>query len=214
MRTRNYDILPILKSVLIRAEELKIRKIIITSSTGRSAQECLNFFDTSKFEIFMVTDRAHSYWPIDTIPENEKKEWLSSWPLEINDKNFLYGVHPKSEIAHKLYKSGLKGIIQGTEIFRGILLPGGINTNLVVAQTLYLFGVGVKVSVEAAVAACDAGVVSPGENIISLTLPPGEDSHAALVITASTSDEMFGVSLQSSNSPPLRVRDIISKGWY
>ncbi|MBI5848496.1 MAG: hypothetical protein HZB31_11225 [Nitrospirae bacterium] len=196
-----------------RATSLGVRKIIVVSSAGRTAKECAQYFNPNEFDIIVVTDRAHSWWPIDQIPESYRDTFRQEWPFEVTESDYACGIAPDSAVAQELYKLGVKRIVQGTEVFRGILWSSGLNLNLVVAETLKLFGDGVKVAIECALMACDAGAVEPGETIISIALPPMK-SHAALVIQATPSDELFGVTWQRRAHPGLRVREIISKGWY
>ena len=213
MTNRGYEIEPVLERVRKRSAELGIRKLVFVSSSGRTAKDCAQYFNHYDFDLIMVTDRANSFWPISLIPEQLRSSFKDDWQLEVTDTDFKCGIAPDSPQAQDLYQLGIKRIVQGTEVFRGILLPSGLNTNLVVAETLKLFGDGVKVAIECALMACDAGAVNSGEDIVSMAFPPMK-SYAALVLRAGHSDEMFGVTWQTRSIPGFRVREIIDKGWY
>jgi len=213
MINRGYDIGPILERVKKRSIELGVRKLVFVSSSGRTAKECAQFFKSDDFDLIMVTDRANSYWSINLVPEPLRNSFKDEWPLEVTDIDFKCGIAPDSPQAQVLFQLGIKRIVQGTEIFRGILLPSGSNTNQVVAETLKLFGDGVKVAIECALMACDAGAVNPGEDIVSMAFPPMKP-YAALVLRVAHSDELFGTTWQTRSIPDFRVREIIDKGWY
>ena len=95
-------------------------------------------------------------------------------------------------------------MVIGSEPFRS-MVRSRVHPTFVVAETLNSFGRGVKVAVEVALIACDAGVVEAGEEVISMGgLSRGVDT--ALVIRICHRDELF-----SDNKKGLQIREIICK---
>lgn len=99
----------------------------------------------------------------------------------------------------------------GVRIFTGTILTRGIEAALmkkhqgvypayVVAQSLRLLGQGVKVTVEIAVEACDAGLIPEGVDVIAVA-GTGRGADTVAIIEPHASDRFFDV----------RVRQIVAK---
>jgi hypothetical protein len=99
----------------------------------------------------------------------------------------------------------------GVKIFTGAILSRGIEASFmkkhqgvylgyIVAQTLRLLGQGIKVCVEIAVEACDAGLVPEGEEIIAVA-GTGKGADTVAIVQAHPSDRFLDV----------RVRQIVAK---
>jgi len=99
----------------------------------------------------------------------------------------------------------------GAKVFTGTILTRSIETSLmrkhqgvyptyIVAETLRLFGQGVKVGVEIVMAACDAGLLSEGEDVIAVA-GTGRGCDTVAVIQARPSHRFLD----------LRVRQILAK---
>ena len=96
-------------------------------------------------------------------------------------------------------------VYTGTMVFRG--LGSAIKSyfhfseEALVAQTLRIFGHGLKVCVEIVLMACDAGLIPPSEVIAVAGTARGADTVA--IIKASPSNMFFN----------LKVREILAKPW-
>ncbi len=99
----------------------------------------------------------------------------------------------------------------GVKIFTGAILTRGIEAALmkkhqgvypayIVAQTLRLLGQGIKVAVEIAVEACDAGLVPEGLDLVAVA-GTGRGADTVAIIEARPSDRFFD----------LRVKQIVAK---
>jgi hypothetical protein len=108
------------------------------------------------------------------------------------------------DIADELTKKGIK-VFTGTHFFGGLgrairMKFGGLEVDELAANTLRIFGQGVKVAVEIAVMAIDAGLIPYGEEIIAIG---GTDQGAdtAIVCLPKHGKEFFS----------FEVREIICK---
>ncbi len=99
----------------------------------------------------------------------------------------------------------------GVKVFTGTILTRSIETafmkkhqglypTYIVAETLRLFGQGIKVAVEIAMEACDAGLIPEGEDIVSVA-GTGHGADTVAVIRAHPSHRFLDV----------RVRQILAK---
>lgn len=99
----------------------------------------------------------------------------------------------------------------GVKVFTGPILTRGIESSLmkkhqgvypayIVAETLRLFSQGVKVAVEITMAACDAGLVPEGEDVIAVA-GTSRGADTVVIIQARPSNRFLD----------LRVRQILAK---
>jgi hypothetical protein len=98
------------------------------------------------------------------------------------------------EVRAELNERGVK-ILTTTHLFAGVDRAirnqfGGVYPAEIMAQTLRIFGQGVKVAVEASVMALDAGLVPYGEDIISIG-GTAEGVDAAIIIRPAHSNYFF-----------------------
>ena len=141
------------ESVKKRAKEMGVKKIVVASSTGDSAKRAARVLGTKDYEIIVVTDRAGVIWDVESMSEKMRREY----EIKAGTKEYLSGISYDAPVRKELQDMGVNWIIQATEVFRGINVPGGFNVAQVIAQTLYLFGSGTKVAIEITLIACDAG---------------------------------------------------------
>jgi len=169
----------------MRCEESGIDKVIIASETGRSALKALNIFSGTKIKLIVVT-----HYPA--------KTWGPKGDIPIGLKRKEY-----AETLKRLEENGVK-IVQGTVPFAP---PSRwINWDFptpesIIDKTLEIFGTGVKIAIEAAIMATDAGEVEPGEEVVSCAgTYKGLDT--ALVVKTAYSMNFF---------KDFEVREIIAK---
>lgn len=165
-----------IRAALKRAEELGITHFVVASCSGYTVKEILR--QTKKMKVVMITHQAGF-----SIPGK----------CELQKK-----------VADKLKQQGV-AIYTGTHFFGGIgravrLKFGGLEIDELVANTLRIFGQGVKVAVEIAVMALDAGLVPYGKQIISLG-GHGQGADTAIVCVPKHGKEFFS----------FEVREIICK---
>ncbi|TET34159.1 MAG: hypothetical protein E3J72_15040 [Planctomycetota bacterium] len=154
----------VVETVLKRAAELGKPSIVVASNTGDTALK----FAGKGFPVVCVTHVTGFKEPGDDEMGPERRTHLA--------------------------EKGVK-VFTGTHLFGGIgracrLKHGGVYPDEIVADTLRTFGQGIKVCVEVAVMALDAGLVPYGEPVISIG-GTGRGADAAVVVEPSHAKEFF-----------------------
>ncbi len=126
-----------------RAEELGIRRVVVASTHGRTARKAAEVFRGCDAELIAVSISAAF----------EEEGWTMS------------GAERRAvEQAGVQVLTGLHGLADG--VAEG--LQGGHTPGTIVADTLRLFSQGMKVAVEIAVMALEAGRLPAGEEVIAV----------------------------------------------
>ena len=139
-----------------RAEQLGIRRIVVASTHGGTARAAAEVFRGSGVELFAVSLSAAF------APEG----WLMSGEERL-----------AVERAGVRVLTGLHGLADG--VAEGLL--GGATAGTVVADTLRLFSQGMKVAVEIAVMAVEAGMLPPGEETVAVAGTDGGADTAVVL---------------------------------
>lgn len=162
------------QAAIARSKELGISQVVVASNTGATAR----LFLDSGLKIICVTHQVGFREPGgDEMPTDVRQEFN---------------------------KLGIK-VLTTTHLFRGVnrgftQVHGGLDPGMVAADTLRLFGQGTKVAVEVAVMALDAGLISYGQDIISVG-GSGRGADTALVLRPA----------HSGNFLQTKIREIICK---
>jgi len=131
-----------LKAARARAEMNGIRQVVVASTYGETGKKALEFFPPSDFNLVVVTISMGF----------EEEGW----------------VMPK-EMREELAKAGAKVLTAthalGDDLNSAFGFPA---PNLVAAETLRRFGQGMKVAVEIALMAADAGLLDMDKEVISI----------------------------------------------
>jgi len=165
-----------LKLAVERAAQRGIKYFVVASCSGYTTKELLKLASGSS--IIMVTHQAGFHKPgICEMPER---------------------------IARILKKKGVT-IYTGTHFFGGVgravrMKFGGLEVDELVAHTLRIFGQGVKVAVEIAIMALDAGLVPYDTEIIAIG-GTGEGADTAIVCMPAHGKDLFS----------FEIREIICK---
>ena len=174
------------EAVKLAVKEAKVRglDILMASTRGLSVPVVLAEAKEQDYQgrIIAVT-HAYGYGEKNTIEisDDVKKE------LQDQGVIFVTGTHTLS--------AGERGI---SKVYKGIF-PLEL-----VAQTLRMFGHGIKVAVEIAIMAADQGIVKEGEPILCLCGTSGGEDTVAIV-TPAVSNRLF----------ELRVNEVLAKpGLY
>jgi uncharacterized protein len=149
-------------------EEKGIRKIVVASSTGKTA---LRLHDKAKpsIEVIAVTYGAGSKYREEVEEFNRNRETLVEKGIRV-----VRGIHALSATERTFenkYKSGF--------------IPLNI-----VADTLRMFSQGMKVCVEVAVMAAEAGFVTPDEEVVAVG-GTGTGADTAVVLKPAYAAGMF-----------------------
>lgn len=162
------------RAAVERARELGIKKIVVASCTGRTAAMLLD----SGLDIVCVTHQVGFAKPgEDEMP---------------------------AEMRRKLQDSGV-AVLTTTHLMAGLdralrFQFGGVYPSEIVATTLRMFGQGVKVCAEICGMAADAGLVTPGEDVIAIA-GSATGADTAVVISPAHSQHFFQT----------KIREIICK---
>lgn len=142
-----------------RAKELEIEKIVVASRTGKTALVCSEMFSG---QIICITHHVGYIKPgVDEMPDEQKK---------------------------LLVEKGIK-IFTTTHLMAGLDRAvrnkfGGIYPAELIASSLRMLGQGVKVCVEIASMALDAGLVPYGEEIVTIAGTNFGADTAAVILPA------------------------------
>lgn len=158
-----------------RAKALGIKEVVVASSKGDTAKKALEVFEG--FKVVVVTYHSGFLEPFKRVmPDSVKIHLEERGAVVISATHALSGV--ERSIAKKF---------------------SGLYPTLLIAETLRLFGQGVKVAVEVSIMAADAGVLA-GNDIIAIGgTSKGADS--ALVLTPANQSDLFN----------MRIREIVCK---
>ncbi len=164
-----------LKLAADRAKELSINEVVVASTSGFTASKAIEIFDG--YRITAVT--YHS-----GFKEPFKNEMSADVKADLQNKGIavLAASHALSGVERAIAKK-----------------HSGVYPVLIIADTLRLFGQGVKVAVEVAVMAADAGALTGGD-IIAIG-GSGHGADAALVLKPAHQNNFFD----------MRIREIICK---
>jgi hypothetical protein len=161
-----------------RVKEGGIEKVVVASASGATAVKVLEAFSGLRVKIIAVTYHAGFSSPGSVDLEEENRRALEAAGVPI-----VMATHALSGVERSFSRRF-----------------GGISTVEVVAETLRaLFGQGLKTCVEVAIMACDAGRVSPHEDIIALGGTGGIGVDTACVIRPANMNRFFD----------MRVREIL-----
>lgn len=156
-----------LKLALQRTKELKIKNIVVASSKGYTAKQ-LAKMDIKGLNVICVTHHAGFEKPGQVELTETTKKYLES--------------------------HGIK-VFRGTHFFSGVsrairMKFGGLYSGELVANTYRTFGEGMKVCVEIAIMALDAGLIPYGKEIIAIA-GTAEGADTAIVLKPSHGRNFF-----------------------
>ncbi|MBM3708991.1 MAG: hypothetical protein FJW61_01015 [Actinobacteria bacterium] len=171
---------------LQRAKGLGIKDFVVASCTGKTAMLAVDMINSEKS--FNLKD-------INLVCVTHQIGFIEPNSDEMS-----------KEMRKVLYDKGVK-ILTATHLLGGVdralrFQFKGVYPAEIVSATLRMFGQGIKVCVEIAVMAADAGMVSAGKDIITVG-GTGSGADAAAVICPSHSQDFFKTV----------VREVICKPW-
>jgi hypothetical protein len=158
-----------------RAKELGIEEVVVASTKGGTAYKTLELF--KEFKVVVVTYHNGFKEPFKTVmPEDVRMD------LEQKGARVVCATHALSGVERSLFKK-----------------YDGSYPVLLIADTLRLFGQGLKVAVEISIMAADAGTLS-GKDIVAIG-GSGRGADAALVLRPANQSDLFD----------MRIREIVCK---
>lgn len=166
----------VVRLALKRAQELGISTLIVASHSGATAEKFLE----QGLQIIGVTHHVGFAGPGVDEMDKERRENLQARGVKVLTTTHLFA-----------------GIDRALRIQNGGLYPGEI-----VAHALRLFGQGVKVGIECAVMALDAGLIEFGERVIAVG-GTGHGADSAIVLTPHHSNYFFKTKVHEIICKPL-----------
>jgi hypothetical protein len=167
----------VLEAVAKRAKELSIGKVLIATVSGRTAFEALKVLDKDINIIAVTHVTGYAKPDFQELDEKDRRELESRGVKVLTCQHAFGGVG--------------RGVRNKLDTYQ---------VDEIMAHTLRVFGQGVKVAIEVALMAADAGLVRTDEDVISAGgTAQGVDS--ALVLKPANSARFFD----------LKVREVICK---
>ena len=163
-----------------RARELSIGKILVASTTGRTAEEFSRVLKGTGIRLIVVTHVVGFSRPGEWEFSHETAERLRAEGVTV-----ITGTHVLSGLARAFSRSAKVG--------------GGSRTEAVAEAFRRVIAVGLKVAVECTLIAADMGVVSPDEEVIAVG-GTGSGADTVCVIRPSHTASFFD----------LQVREIVA----
>ncbi len=161
-----------LKLARERASDLVIRYVVVASTTGKTSREAIEAFKDTDIEVVVVTHQTG--YKKDNVQE-----------LKEEDREFLEK-HATVVTASDLFTRVPKLVAQKY---------GGFSPFHIIADTLRMFSQGMKVCVEIAVMAADAGAVPVGEEIMVVS-GTAKGADTAVVMTAANVHKLFDIDIR------------------
>ena len=163
---------PLMEMVAKRAAELGIQKILLATSSGRTALEAFRIIGSER-EIIAVSYVTGFRNPDEQImPEETRRELIEKGIKVLTCQHAFGGIG--RAVRNKLSTFQLDEII---------------------AFTLRVFGQGTKVAIELALMATDAGLIRTDEDIISIG-GTGKGADTALIIQPANSFRFFDLKVK------------------
>ncbi|MGD8562868.1 MAG: pyruvate kinase alpha/beta domain-containing protein [Desulfarculaceae bacterium] len=158
----------LLALALQRSLELGLKKVLVATSTGRTVEELLKVMKPGTLEVVAVSYVVGFKQPGQRALPVEAQESLESKGVRV-----LTAAHALSGVG--------KGVASAL---------GGTHPGEIVAQSLRMLSQGVKVGVEIALMAADAGLVTPDEEVLTIT-GTGRGADTALIVKPANSHKVF-----------------------
>jgi len=183
-----------LKIALKAAKERKIETIVISSTTGWTALKALEVFDGSGLQLVFVTHQTGYRAPgVQLMPDETRRKLEDAGAIVITSTDVLTG---GVDVGISRQRPPKEAPLEAR--LPSIVPP--IST--VIAHVLRLFSQGVKVCVEIAMMAADAGTIPIDKPIVAVA-----GSHAgsdtAMVITPATSNSIRDLKIHEILAKPL-----------
>jgi len=182
----------VIEAVSKRLEAGTSKKVIIASSSGETAAKFAHALK-GKVKLLCVSEPPF------------RREMGEQWPCL------------KGEFKQELEKMGVTVIDRAPYVFHESVLEAArwpfVSPEMLVKETLYCFGQGMKVTVEIALAGVSGGYITPYEEVISVG-GSGEGADTAIVLRATYPACLF----DKDPAKRLEIREIIampiSKEWW
>ena len=182
----------VIEAVSKRLEAGGIRRVIIASTSGKTAVECAHSLK-GKAELVCVSESPY------------RREWGEQWPCL------------KQEFRQELEKLGVAIIDRAPYVLHSSVLEAArwpdTSPERLVKETLYSFGQGMKVAVEVVLTAVSCGYVTPYEDVVGVG-GSSKGADTAIVLRATYPASLF----DKDPAKRLEIKEIIAmpiaKKWW
>lgn len=162
-----------------RAKELGLRKVLIATCTGGTAQRALDYFDRNEIEMVAVTHVTGFSEPnVQEMPEQTRNA------LEAKGVRVLTAAHAFGGVGR-----GVRNKLKSFQV------------DEILAFALRTLGQGVKVGVEIALTAADRGWVRTDEDVLTIA-GTGEGADTAMIVQPSNSHTCLDVKIREIIAKP------------
>jgi len=168
-----------LKAARDRALELGLKTVVLATSTGETALKALKLFEGTKVRIVGVTLQA-GLWRKYAPPDQKKVQAAREQGVEVLTATHVMMGNVGAAIREKF---------------------GGLSGSEMIAHTYYTFGQGMKVAVEVAVMAADAGLLEEDKEVIGIG-GTGEGADTAVVLSPAYSTKFFDLKVHEVLAMP------------
>jgi len=145
-----------------RAKQLGIKDIVVASTHGGTALKAAKLFRDMKANLVAITI-SDAFSKEGWVMTNDERKKLEAEGIKVLTCSHALGDGVAASMAEK---------------------HGGISMEQIVCQTLYRFSQGMKVSVEVALMAADAGLIGTDREVIAIA-GTGEGADTAIVVKPS-----------------------------
>lgn len=166
----------VLKCVKETGEALGIKTCVLATTKGFTAERAAEILEG--FDVVAVTHFTGLKEPnFQELPEETREQLEASGVKVLTSGHSFYGIGRAVRLRFNTYQ-----------------------VDEVIAETLKLFGVGVKVAVEVSLMAADAGLIKTGEEVLCVG-GTGKGADTAVVLRAVNTGDFFN----------LKIREILCK---
>jgi len=172
---------------LDRAQELDIRHIVVASNQGVTAQEFIRQARARGLQLYRAVPGSDGA----AVPQGMLNLVVVTHQVGFREPG---EDEMPAEVRRSLLAEGVR-VLTTTHLFSGVDRAiskefGGLYPGQIVAHALYMFSQGVKVAVEVAVMALDAGLIPYGQEVIAVG-GSGRGADSALVLLPAHSRHFF-----------------------
>ncbi|OGC39095.1 hypothetical protein A2Y85_04440 [candidate division WOR-3 bacterium RBG_13_43_14] len=170
-----------LTHALGRANELGIKHFVIATCSGYTAKKLLQ--KAPKSNIIAVTHQAGFYKPGQCELSKKTRDWLTNQGVVVYTGTHFFGT-----------------------IGRAVRIKyGGLEIDELIANTLRIFGQGLKVAVEIAIMAADAGLIPHEQEIVSIG-GTGTGADTAIICLPRHGKDFFAFEIREIICKPRRPK--------
>lgn len=162
-----------------RAKDLNVKHIIVATSSGETGIKVAEAFKGMNVQIIAVTLHA-GRWKVYEAPDPEKIRRLKEMGVKVLTCTHALLGNVEMAIREKF---------------------GGVMPAELIARTLYRFSQGMKVAIEIALMAADAGLIPVDREVIAIA-GTGKGADTALVLKPAYTNEFFNLEIREIIAMP------------